>query len=376
MNELHDLLTNLIQFESITPHDAGCQKYIMKWLTNLGFECQTIDYDPVSNFFARIGHNGPLLVFAGHTDVVHPGNKESWHSDPFKLTQNGDKLIGRGVADMKGSLACMMLAAKAFLTNHPSFSGSLGFLITSGEEGDEYELGTPKVMEHLNQTNIHIDYCVLGEPSSTKSVGDVIKVGRRGSLTGRLTHHGKQGHVAYPHLAKNPIHTISSALNELVNTKWDEGNDYFPPTTFQVTHLESGGLGGNVIPGDLYLQFNFRYSTEFTAKELTSRVQSCLKSHGVAEKVKWQYNGQPFLTEKSMFIDKSIEAIHNVTGIKAELSTSGGTSDGRFIAPHGVPLIELGPVNKTIHQINECVSTQELIQLKNIYYQLCEQLIL
>lgn len=376
MSELHDVLAKLIQFESITPHDAGCQEYMMNWLSLLGFECQVIDCDPVSNFFARIGDKAPLLVFAGHTDVVHPGNKEFWHSDPFKLTQDGDKLVGRGVADMKGSLACMMLAAKEFLNSHPSFNGSLGFLITSGEEGDDYEFGTPKVMEHLNQTDTKIDFCILGEPSSTKHVGDVIKVGRRGSLTGRLTHQGKQGHVAYPHLAKNPIHTISSALNELVHTQWDEGNDYFPPTTFQVTHLESGGLGGNVIPGDLCLQFNFRYSTEFTANELTSRVQSCFKSHGVVDEVQWQYNGQPFLTEKSILIDKSIEVIHDITGIKTELSTSGGTSDGRFIAPHGVSLIELGPVNKTIHQINECVSVQELIQLKDIYFQLCEQLIL
>ena len=376
MQELYDILAQLIQFESITPDDAGCQTYMMDWLTQLGFECETFNSPPVSNFFARIGHGKPLLVFAGHTDVVHPGQTEKWQTPPFELTPNGDKLVGRGVADMKGSLACMMMAAKTFLKLHPTFKGSLGFLITSGEEGDDYEHGTPRVMRGLLDADILIDYCVLGEPSSSHYVGDVIKVGRRGSLTGRLTHLGQQGHVAYPHLAKNPIHSISGALNELVQTQWDHGNEFFPPTTFQVTHIESGGLGGNVIPGDLYLQFNFRYSTEFKAQDLTEKVEQCLKAYGIEDKVKWQYNGEPFLTTNNQLIDKASNIIKEVTGIKTALSTTGGTSDGRFIAPHDIPLIELGPINQTIHKVNESTSFKELIQLTTIYLKLCEQLIL
>lgn len=363
-----DLLARLVRFESISPADAGCQAFMIDFLESLGFVCQQMDKAPVSNFFARLGTASPLLVFAGHTDVVPIGDKTKWSSPPFELTERDGIAYGRGVADMKGSLAAMMTMAKRFVSDYPDFTGSLGFLITSGEEGDCYDLGTPHVMNELKKQGVHIDYCVLGEPSSTKEVGDLIKIGRRGSLTGQLTLHGKQGHVAYPHLADNPIHSISPALLELTSKEWDKGNEHFPPTSFQVTHVHAGGEAGNIIPGEIDVHFNFRFSTEQTAQGLQTAVQDCFARHGLKPAIQWRLSGNPFLTTKGKLISVCEHVIETLTGKRPILCTSGGTSDGRFIAPYGVEIVELGPVNATIHQVNENVSLRDLDQLCEMYY--------
>lgn len=375
MSEIKALLSQLIACESITPQDASCQDLMISTLEKLGFECQRFDNPPVANFFARFGHQAPLLVFAGHTDVVPVGDTAQWTTNPFTLEEKDGLLYGRGTADMKGSLAAMLHAAERFVTHHKDSAGSLGFLITSGEEGDEFQLGTPYVMEQLHQQGIHLDYCVVGEPSSTKRVGDVIKIGRRGSLTARINLQGKQGHVAYPHLAQNPIHQISPALLELTSTTWDQGNAHFPPTTMQITHIESGGFASNIIPGQLTLQLNFRYSTEQTDEKLKLAVHDCFSRHGLNPLIQWRVNGQPFLTAQGKLLQSTIASIQSATQQVPELSTSGGTSDGRFIAPYGVEVIELGPINASIHQVNECVSLADLEDLSTIYYLLCEQLL-
>lgn len=376
MSDIQSLLAKLIEIQSVTPKDEGCQDFMIDYLTGIGFTCERFDKPPVSNFFARIGMESPLLVFAGHTDVVPVGELDKWDMHPFKLHEKNGLLYGRGTADMKGSLACMMLAAKQFIEAHPTFYGSLGFLITSGEEGDHFELGTPHVMQQLHKKGIKPDYCIVGEPSSTNDVGDVIKIGRRGSLTGRMTLHGKQGHVAYPHLAQNPIHSISPALADLTQIEWDTGNEHFPPTSLQITSIQSGGQANNIIPGELTLAFNFRYSTEQTAGSLKKAVCDCFNKHQIEPDIAWQLNGEPFITEKGKLVDKTIDAVQSVTNTSPVLSTSGGTSDGRFIAPFGVEVIELGPVNATIHQVNECVSLADLKALTNIYYVLCKQLLI
>lgn len=370
-----DILATLISFESITPDDAGCQDFMIDFLQKLGFDCQRFDNPPVSNFFARFGDQKPLLVFAGHTDVVPVGDISKWDTKPFKLQERNGMLYGRGVADMKGSLACMLLAAARFIEAAPHFNGSLGFLITSGEEGDEFHRGTPYVMEQLHHQGIKPDFCIVGEPSSREKVGDVIKIGRRGSLTAKLALHGKQGHVAYPHLAENPIHTLSPALFELVSKTWDEGNEHFPPTSMQMTSIQAGGQASNMIPGEIHLQFNFRYSTEQSEARLKQTVQDCFNRHQLKPVIHWRLNGEPFLTAKGQLLEQCIAAIQKHTGQKPELSTSGGTSDGRFIAPYGVEVVELGPVNTTIHQVNECVSLNDLNVLTDIYYTLCERLV-
>ena len=374
MNTIKDLLTKLISFQSVTPHDVGCQDYMINVLENLGFTCQRFDNPPVANFFARRGNQAPLLVFAGHTDVVPVGDHTKWHTDPFSLHEQDGMLYGRGSADMKGSLACMLIAAERFIKTYPTFNGSLGFLITSGEEGDDFHLGTPYVMEQLHRQGIKPDFCVVGEPSSSKHVGDVIKIGRRGSLTATIELHGKQGHVAYPHLADNPIHNIGPALVELTTTSWDQGNAHFPPTSLQITSIQAGGQASNIIPGELKLQFNFRYSTEQTDATLKHAVHACFSRHGLTPSINWRLNGEPFLTAGGRLLDSCIKAINALTRQQPELSTSGGTSDGRFIAPYGVEVVELGPVNATIHQVNECVSAADLEILSTIYYSLCERL--
>ncbi|AHE67446.1 succinyl-diaminopimelate desuccinylase [Legionella oakridgensis] len=376
MNSLQELLTSLISYQSISPHDNGCQDFMIHYLEALGFHCQKFDSPPVANFFAIIGKRGPLLMFAGHTDVVPSGDLTKWLHDPFVLHQHNGLLYGRGTADMKGSLACMLIAASQFVKAHPDFPGRLAFLITSGEEGDHFNLGTPYVMSQLQQKGIHPDYCIVGEPSSSKRIGDVVKIGRRGSLTAKLVLHGKQGHVAYPQLAENPIHTISPVLVELVSTEWDKGNAFFPPTSLQITHIQSGGQASNIIPGELLLQFNFRYSTEQNAETLKQTVQTYFKRHGLQPLIEWRLNGEPFLTMKGRLLDACIEVITSQTGQTPELSTSGGTSDGRFIAPYGVEVIELGPVNETIHQVNECVALADLTILADMYYSLCKALLL
>lgn len=375
MQSIRDILTTLTRFPSITPEDAGCQAYMIEQLESLGFHCQRFDNPPVSNFFARIGHSTPCLVFAGHTDVVPVGDLTKWQSDPFVLEERAGLLYGRGVADMKGSLACMLLAAARFIDSHPTFTGSLGFLMTSGEEGNDYDLGTPYVMEALKAQGIHPDFCIVGEPSSTKQCGDVLKIGRRGSLNATLTLHGKQGHVAYPHLAENPIHTLAPALAELTTKRWDEGNAHFPPTSLQMTHVQSGGQANNIIPGELELGFNIRYSTEHTDQTLMDQVNACFERHGLTPSIKWRLSGAPFLTDRGQLLDSCIQVIQARTGFAPELSTSGGTSDGRFIAPFGVEVVELGPVNTTIHQVNECVSLADLETLTEIYYQICVSLL-
>ncbi|MFZ4076555.1 MAG: succinyl-diaminopimelate desuccinylase [Legionellaceae bacterium] len=375
MNDVRDILKTLIEFKSITPEDAGCQAYLSQKLSDLGFTCESMDAPPVANLFARIGTNAPFLLFAGHTDVVPPGDLKAWHTDPFVLHENKGQLFGRGTADMKGSLAAMVVAAEQFLQHYPSFNGSLGFLITSGEEGNDFLNGTPHVMAELSQRNDLPTYCVVGEPSSTHHVGDVIKIGRRGSLTGHFTFKGKQGHVAYPHLAENPIHTTAKAISTLVAKTWDEGNRYFPPTTLQITHLQAGGEAGNVIPGTLTLHLNCRYSTEQTAEGLKKSIEQCFKDHGIHPDVTWQHNGSPFLTSSGHLLQACIEVIRDITGQETSLSTSGGTSDGRFIAPYGVEVIELGPVNATIHQANESIVEKDLHLLCNLYFKIMKKLL-
>ncbi len=376
MNDIKSLLEKLISFESISPQDCGCQNFMIDFLSKQGFRCVRFDSPPVANFFACLGDTAPLLVFAGHTDVVPVGDELKWNSPPFALQEKEGMLYGRGTADMKGSLAVMMLMAADFVQNHPKFNGSLGFLITSGEEGDDFAHGTPYVMAELSKQGIHPDYCIVGEPSSSKELGDVLKIGRRGSLTGRLTLQGRQGHVAYPHLAENPIHLISPVLAELTSTQWDKGNQHFPPTSFQVTHIHSSGQASNVIPGELQIHFNFRFSTEQTAEGLQKAVADCFARYKLSPNINWLLSGEPFLTPQGVLLDSAVKAIEKITDKVPELSTSGGTSDGRFIAPYGVEVVELGPVNATIHQVNECVSLNDLNLLRQIYYAICELILL
>ncbi len=376
MTDLKEILGQLISFPSITPEDAGCQDFMIQFLKQLGFSCQQMNQNPVSNFFACYGDTGPLLVFAGHTDVVPIGEVTKWHTDPFVVEDKKGMLYGRGVADMKGSLASMLLMAERFIKTYPSFRGRLGFLITSGEEGDQFDLGTPYVMEQLYRQGTSIDYCIVGEPSSSNEVGDVIKIGRRGSLSAKIHLHGKQGHVAYPHLADNPIHKISPVLADLTSIEWDKGNAYFPPTSMQITYLHSGGHAGNIIPGELVLHLNLRYSTEQTESSLKEKILSVFNQYHLNPTLEWRLNGEPFLTDKGLLLDSCKQAIVEQTGKETELSTNGGTSDGRFIAPYGVEVIELGPVNATIHQVNECVSLNDLHSLEAIYFSICEKILL
>lgn len=374
-HDLKTILAELVCRESITPSDAHCQEYLIDFLEKRRFTCQRFDNPPVANFFARLGDKAPLLVFAGHTDVVPVGALSQWASPPFSLTEKNGYFYGRGVADMKGSLAAMMTMADRFARDYPDFPGSLGFLITSGEEGDLFEQGTPHVMSQLFKQGIQIDYCVVGEPSSTKSLGDVIKIGRRGSLTGKLLVQGKQGHVAYPHLADNPIHRISPLLAELTQMVWDKGNAYFPPTSFQITHIQAGGEANNIIPQEATIHFNFRFSTEQTAEQLQKKVEAFCQKHALVYTLDWRLNGQPFLTTQGKLIQHITDIIMRLTNHPPELSTSGGTSDGRFIAPYGVELIELGPLNASIHQVNEQVACDSLFLLSEMYYQLCQRLL-
>ncbi|HRD69606.1 MAG TPA: succinyl-diaminopimelate desuccinylase [Legionella sp.] len=376
MSELKRILSKLISFPSISPRDAGCQNYMIEYLEEAGFSCQRFNKEPVDNFFAVYGTEGHLLVFAGHTDVVPVGDPDKWVTNPFILEEKEGLYFGRGVADMKGSLACMLLMAKRFVTTYPDFKGRMGFLITSGEEGDDYDCGTPYIMEQLQQQNIHIDYCVIGEPSSANRVGDVIKVGRRGSLSAKIHLQGKQGHVAYPHLADNPIHKFSSFLADLTTIEWDKGNEYFPPTSMQVTYIHSGGYAGNIIPGEIDLHLNFRFSTVQTDVLLKNQINHLCKKYEINPEIEWRLSGQPFLTKKGIFLDKCQLAITETTGLNTELSTTGGTSDGRFIAPYGIEVVEIGPVNATIHQINECVASNDLVILEQIYFSIAEKLLL
>ena len=374
MSDTLELATELVNRASVTPEDAGCQQLMRERLEAIGFRCDDLPFGEVSNFWARHGDAAPLLVFAGHTDVVPTGPLEQWQSDPFQAEIRDGMLYGRGTADMKGSLAAMVTACEAFVTEHPHHSGSIGFLITSDEEGPSIN-GTVKVVEQLVKRGEKIDLCLVGEPSSSRQLGDVIKNGRRGSLNGRLTVRGKQGHVAYPLLASNPIHLVVPALTELTAIEWDQGNAHFPPTSFQISNIQAGTGAENVIPGELEIMFNLRYSTELNEQMIRQRVHTVLDNHALDYTLDWRLSGEPFLTRAGELVDAARTAIREVMGIDTELSTSGGTSDGRFIAPTGAQVLELGPVNATIHQIDECVAVDALDQLAKIYQRILEKLL-
>ena len=368
MSNTLELAKSLISKPSITPDDHGCQAIMIDRLNKIGFEIHPLKFGDVDNFWAVHGDSGPLFAFAGHTDVVPAGDENAWNTKPFEPTIKDGYLYGRGAADMKGGLASMVTATEKFIKENPNHKGRIAFLITSDEEGVAVN-GTVKVMDYLKANEQKIDYCLLGEPSSTSSTGDVIKNGRRGSLNGVLKINGKQGHVAYPHLAKNPIHLVSPALDDLCNQEWDNGNDYFPATSFQISNMHSGDGVTNVIPGDAQVKFNFRYSTETNKENLQKKVHEILDLHNLDYSIEWSHSGYPFLTPKGELVSACVEAIKKTKGIETELSTSGGTSDGRFIAQEGTQVVELGPVNATIHQINESVLVQDLDDLSEIYYQ-------
>ena len=365
---------DLIREPSVTPFDADCQTLMIRRLEAIGFRIERLRFGDVDNFWARRGDQAPVFCFAGHTDVVPTGPIEQWKIPPFEPCIEGGMLTGRGAADMKGSLAAMVVACERFVAEHPDHRGSIAYLITSDEEGVAVD-GTVRVIEALEARQEKIDWCLVGEPSSTAQVGDVIKNGRRGSLGGILTVHGRQGHVAYPHLADNPIHRALPALAELAAETWDHGNEFFPATSFQISNINAGTGANNVIPGDLEVVFNFRFSTELTETQLRERTESVLQRHGLNYTLNWKLSGHPFLTPRGDLVNAAVAAIYQVTGRDTELSTSGGTSDGRFIAPTGAQVVELGPVNKTIHQINECVSANDLDTLTDIYEQLLKKLL-
>ncbi|MET0046715.1 MAG: succinyl-diaminopimelate desuccinylase [Sedimenticola sp.] len=374
MSKTLDLAIDLISRRSITPEDAGCQDVMISRLEAIGFNIELMPFGEVENFWARRGTEGPLVAFAGHTDVVPPGRSEAWNSDPFAPEIRDGLLYGRGAADMKGSLAAMVTAVESFVEKHPDHSGSIAFLITSDEEGIATH-GTVKVIEALEARGEKIDYCLVCEPSSTERVGDIVKNGRRGSLNGILTVFGKQGHVAYPHLASNPVHTAAAALARLSAETWDEGNRHFPPTSFQISNINAGTGAENVIPGEMEVLFNFRFSTELDETEIRKRVHTILDVEGVNYDLSWRLSGHPFLTPEGALIEAVEKAISETTGYNTELSTSGGTSDGRFIAPTGAQVVELGPLNATIHQVNECVSVSDLDALSAIYDRVLENLL-
>jgi succinyl-diaminopimelate desuccinylase len=374
MSETIELAKALIGRASVTPDDAGCQPLIADRLQAVDFSIESLRFGEVDNLWARRGTSPPLFVFAGHTDVVPPGPLADWHSDPFTPSTRDGCLYGRGAADMKSSIAAMVTACERFIGRHAGHRGSIAFLLTSDEEGPSVD-GTVKVIEHLKARGEQIDWCLVGEPSSRSRTGDVIKNGRRGSLNGVLRVHGQQGHVAYPQLADNPIHRAAAALAELVAVEWDAGNAYFPPTTFQISNINAGTGAENVIPGELKILFNLRFSTESSPESIQSRVLAILDRHALDYSIDWKISGLPFITPEGELVDAARRAIHSVTGLETELSTSGGTSDGRFIAPTGAQVVELGPLNATIHKTNECVNLAELDTLSSIYERILEQLL-
>ncbi|MCO8044317.1 succinyl-diaminopimelate desuccinylase [Acinetobacter bohemicus] len=369
-----DLSLQLLRQPSITPLDHDCQTIMAERLKQIGFHIEAMRFEDVDNIWARKGTEDPVFCFAGHTDVVPTGNLQAWNSDPFQPEIRDGKLYGRGSADMKTALAAMVVATEHFVAKYPNHKGSIAYLITSDEEGPSIN-GTVKVIETLEARNEKITWCLVGEPSSTHQLGDIIKNGRRGSLNAHLTVKGKQGHVAYPQLAVNPIHTASQAIAELCNTVWDHGNAYFPATSFQISNINAGTGATNVVPGSMELLFNFRYSTEVTAEELKARTLEILDRHGVEYDISWTLSGLPFLTPVGELVNAAKDAILSVKGREAELSTSGGTSDGRFIAPTGAQVLELGVLNATIHQINEHVDIADLEPLAEIYEQILVNLL-
>ncbi len=378
MSATLDLAKQLISIPSITPDDLGCQKIIADRLSHIGFKIEHLRFGEVDNLWARIGTQSPLFVFAGHTDVVPTGPVEQWSNDPFTPTIINEVMTARGTADMKSSIAAMVCACEDFLKDKKSISsletaGSIAFLITSDEEGPAID-GTVKVLQHLASNNEKIDWCLVGEPSSTNTVGDVIKNGRRGSFSGDLTIHGVQGHIAYPHLAKNPVHLFAGALQNLCDEVWDNGNDFFPPTSFQISNIHGGTGASNVIPGDLNVQFNLRFSTEITDHQIKQRIETILNKHQLEYSISWSLSGQPFLTTGGELVEAIKQSIKSVCNIDTELSTAGGTSDGRFIAPTGAQVVELGPVNESIHKINENINIVELEKLTAVYTEILKKL--
>ena len=369
-----ELLSELVRRRSVTPDDAGCQALLAERLEPLGFTCETMQFNDVTNLWARRGTEGPVLCFAGHTDVVPPGNEAEWRSDPFEPTIDGELMYGRGTADMKSGLAAMIVALERFLDANADHKGSLAMLITSDEEGRARD-GTLKVIEALQARGEQIDWCVLGEPSSQRELGDIVRIGRRGSLSGMLTVRGIQGHVAYPHLADNPIRRFAPVLAELHAITWDDGNEFFPPTSFQVVDVRAGVGAPNVTPGELTARFNFRYSTEWTHETLQERVHAVFDAHDIDYELDWHLSGEPFLTEPGELINAVHEVVTEVTGNAPELSTGGGTSDGRFISPAGTDVVELGPVNASIHKIDEHVRISDVLTLTTMYERIMQRLL-
>jgi succinyl-diaminopimelate desuccinylase len=361
-----ELAQELIRRRSVTPEDAGCQDLIAARLAAAGFRCEPFRFGDVSNLWARRGDGRPLVCFAGHTDVVPTGPLSEWHSDPFVPTIRDGKLFGRGAADMKSSIAAFVIAAEFFQKERPNHSGSIALLLTSDEEGPAVD-GTAKVVKALKERGETIDYCIVGEPTSVDALGDTLKNGRRGSLSGRLTVRGIQGHVAYPHLARNPVHQLAPALAELAATRWDDGNESFPPTTWQVSNIHAGTGVGNVIPGSVEVDFNFRFCTESTDAALMQRVEAILKKHGLDYSLSWVLGAQPFLSPQGRLAQTVLEVCKRHTGRRAELSTTGGTSDARFIIEIAPEVLELGPVNASIHKLNEHIELAALEQLPRIY---------
>jgi succinyl-diaminopimelate desuccinylase len=375
MTSTLELCKALIARPSVSPADEGCQELLIAELQALGFSVEKMPFGKVANFWATRGTSGPVLCFAGHTDVVPAGNSASWNTEPFVPTIKDGLLFGRGAADMKGSIAAMMTACRNFIGAHPDHKGTLAFLITSDEESIAVD-GTRRVIETLEARNEKITWCIVGEPSSTNLTGDVIRNGRRGSLNGILKVNGQLGHVAYPHLAKNPIHAFLPALAELCAVQWDQGNEYFPPTSFQISNIHAGTGANNVIPGEMTVLFNFRFSTEVTAAQLRATTEALFDRHYIDYELQWQLSGEPFLTQEGNLVRAASESIQEVMGIQTALSTGGGTSDGRFIAPTGAEVVELGPLNSTIHQVNEHIALVELERLERIYQRMLEKLLL
>ena len=374
MSATVDLTFDLISRNSVTPADQGCQDLMTRRLAAVGFEVEPLRFGSVDNFWATRGNGGPVLCFAGHTDVVPTGPLEEWTSDPFKPAIRDGVLFGRGAADMKSALAAMVTATEEFVKAHPKHKGTIAYLITSDEEGPSVD-GTKRVVEHLRGRGQKIDWCVVGEPSSEKALGDTIKIGRRGSLSGRLTVHGVQGHIAYPQLAENPVHTFAPALAELTARVWDQGNEHFQPTSFQISNFNAGTGAPNVIPGELKARFNLRYGPVQTIDGLKNVVEGILKKHGVRYTLEWYVSGEPFYTPPGPLSDGVTRAVEAETGLKPKFSTGGGTSDGRFIAPLGAQVVELGVINASIHKVNESVNLADIDRLHRIYLNVLKEML-
>jgi len=365
-SETLSLLTELIAKPSVTPDDKGCQQLLIERLSAIGFDCETLMFEDVTNLWARRGKSAPLLAFIGHTDVVPTGPLDEWHSEPFKPEIRAGLLYGRGAADMKSGIAAMVTACESFVKQYPDHNGSIALLITSDEEGPALN-GTVRVIETLEARGEKIDWALVGEPSSTSQLGDVVKNGRRGSIGATLTVNGVQGHVAYPHLADNPVHRVMPALTELCELEWDRGNDFFPATSFQISNIQAGTGAHNVIPGQIEVTFNLRYSTELDHQRVIDTTETILNKHNLDYNIDWRHSGYPFLTAEGALVEAAKQSINAITGLDTQLSTAGGTSDGRFVAPTGAQVLELGPVNASIHKINEHVRVSDLDLLSEIY---------